>query len=257
MTDYIQMIERLKNVPEVNYEVANSNELKYKHQILILTPDDFNIPSLKRTAEFNNWFDGSKVIDKNGAPLVVYHGTTKDFAEFDLEIADGGIHFGSLDQSKEAIHKDMHSEEFIGRLRIIPCYLAIKNPLIMKDAHFWTLETVIEQLKSSGALSQKKYNSEKRALLLREAKRFVQLFIGLASEKTDKKITDQARREETAQMRRLVKELGFDGIIYSNEFEEPLNATWNTLSFMILDPAQCKSVYNEGSFSPNSNDIYH
>ncbi len=35
------------------------------------------------TEAFKKWFGNSKVVDKNGKPLVVYHGTTKDFNVFD------------------------------------------------------------------------------------------------------------------------------------------------------------------------------
>ena len=36
------------------------------------------------TPEFKNWFGHSKVVDKNGRPAVVYHGTDKAFDEFDM-----------------------------------------------------------------------------------------------------------------------------------------------------------------------------
>ena len=34
--------------------------------------------------EFKKWFGNSKVVDENGKPLVVYHGSTKEFEVFDL-----------------------------------------------------------------------------------------------------------------------------------------------------------------------------
>ena len=34
---------------------------------------------------FWNWFDGSKVVDEKGRPLVVYHGTKDTFDIFDYE----------------------------------------------------------------------------------------------------------------------------------------------------------------------------
>ena len=37
------------------------------------------------TPEFQRWFGDSKVVDKNGDPLVVYHGTAYDFSEFSPE----------------------------------------------------------------------------------------------------------------------------------------------------------------------------
>jgi hypothetical protein len=38
----------------------------------------------EETKEFKNWFGDSKVVDKDGKPLVVYHGTTHDIKEFSM-----------------------------------------------------------------------------------------------------------------------------------------------------------------------------
>ena len=35
------------------------------------------------TPEFKRWFGDSKVVDRDGEPLVVYHGTEDDFTVFD------------------------------------------------------------------------------------------------------------------------------------------------------------------------------
>ena len=53
-----------------------------------LTPEQYK---LVRTPEFKSWFgdwendpeNASKVVDENGEPLVVYHGTSEDFSIFD------------------------------------------------------------------------------------------------------------------------------------------------------------------------------
>lgn len=48
------------------------------------------------TPEFKRWFGDSKVVDAEGKPLVVYHGTTADFQVFDLSRAgEVGENFGS------------------------------------------------------------------------------------------------------------------------------------------------------------------
>jgi hypothetical protein len=46
---------------------------------------------LAEVSAFRNWFEGSKVVDQAGNPLVVYHGTHADFKEFSLD------HFGKTD----------------------------------------------------------------------------------------------------------------------------------------------------------------
>ena len=46
------------------------------------------------TPEFRRWFGGSKAVGKDGGPLVVYHGTTHDFAKFDLKGGNPENHYG-------------------------------------------------------------------------------------------------------------------------------------------------------------------
>lgn len=63
--------------------------------------------ALVRTAAFKAWFgdwendpaNASKVVDENGEPLVVYHGSDKDFNEFTQ--GEFGFHFGGLSAANE------------------------------------------------------------------------------------------------------------------------------------------------------------
>jgi len=85
--------------------------------------------AITETPAFKRWFGNSKVVDKNGKPLVVYHGTPFDFSTFDTE---NGAHFGTKDQVDE-IH-DRHDFSGVTEgLNTIPVYLAIKNPKRTKD----------------------------------------------------------------------------------------------------------------------------
>ena len=47
------------------------------------------------TKEFKAWFGESKIVDEDGDPLVLYHGTTGDFEEFDLSKANPESDFGA------------------------------------------------------------------------------------------------------------------------------------------------------------------
>ena len=44
-----------------------------------------NIENIKLNNNFWKWFDGSKVVDDEGKPLVVYHATNTDFKTFDFK----------------------------------------------------------------------------------------------------------------------------------------------------------------------------
>lgn len=86
-----------------------------------------------RTQEFKDWFgdwqnnpeDASKVVDENGEPLVVYHGTSKPlFYSFDPlksnPVLSGGMYFSN---SKDLAQKFLGSK---GNLYSV--FLSIKNP---------------------------------------------------------------------------------------------------------------------------------
>lgn len=53
-----------------------------KHFAQEMPPDFMPAPPVDSEA-FKNWFGNSKVVDADGKPLVVYHGTTADFSSFD------------------------------------------------------------------------------------------------------------------------------------------------------------------------------
>ena len=120
---------------------------------------------LVRSPEFKKWFGdwenspltASKVVDENGEPLVVYHGTNKDFYIFcdkhkGTNTTDENTKFGYffskyIDEAKvymrEAIWKDTPEKynELFGA-RIIECFLNIKNPLIVGYAESNNIEKI-------------------------------------------------------------------------------------------------------------------
>ena len=79
---------------------------------------------LVRTPNFKRWFgdwendpeNASKVVDENGEPLVVYHGTSAEFTTF-KKGRDSGMHFGTLEQATN------RSSRYV-----MPVFLNIRNP---------------------------------------------------------------------------------------------------------------------------------
>ena len=109
------------------------------------------------TAAFKKWFDGSKVVDENGEPLVVYHGTNADFNIFDKEkfgLWDNGSKFRitGTDENGKLKFETLKDEGFFftaqkgeakdhaegaaemagGSARIIKAYLKAENPLVIE-----------------------------------------------------------------------------------------------------------------------------
>jgi hypothetical protein len=83
------------------------------------------------TPKFKAWFKDSKVVDKNGKPLVVYHGTNKDFNIFDKKMRgsnrDSGIfgkgfYYSSNKKSANSYGKNIKE-----------LYLSILNPFYIND----------------------------------------------------------------------------------------------------------------------------
>jgi len=78
------------------------------------------------TQVFKRWFGDSKIVDADGNPLKLYHGTGEAFERFDPEKSvEGGIFFGT----DPSIARDY---TFKGETpRVIEAYAAIRNPKVI------------------------------------------------------------------------------------------------------------------------------
>ena len=85
-------------------------------------------PSTK-SKQFKQWFGDSKVVEPNGTPSLMYHGTKEDFEEFD---STSGIFF-----TKERYVAKMYSKDAIVKMNegtetIVPAYLRIESPIDLR-----------------------------------------------------------------------------------------------------------------------------
>lgn len=76
--------------------------------------------------EFWQWFGESKAVDEQGRPLVVYHGTNKDFGELDVAMSNNG----SLGRGLYFFDKRSEAEKHGSR--VISAYLKIEKPVKQK-----------------------------------------------------------------------------------------------------------------------------
>lgn len=224
------------------------------------------------TPEFKRWFGDSKVVDENGQPLVVYHGTTEDFASFDSFGRSLGAHFGTRGQAEDrlAFSADQTGARyFFGEYdpgaQIMPVYISVRNPLRLEENEGgdWSPPAV------KAMLVEKFPGSEKQLQNLRTLQ----------------------------QLRGFMEAQGFDGIVYENRFEvegakqlrdartdarvayaragrvegspehvayleadkalsEYLASASKQDSYIVFRPEQIKSaVGNRGAFDPNDPDI--
>jgi hypothetical protein len=119
---------------------------------------------LIRTPEFKAWFgdwendpkNASKVVDDNGEPLVVYHGTMVEttFNVFDYDKADLGFHFGTSEQAKNRVE----SKSILPSRKSIvnSFFLNIRVLFEMSDAGEWQYpQRYIDELTSDNIIEEK------------------------------------------------------------------------------------------------------
>ena len=88
------------------------------------------------TPEFKRWFGDSKVVDADGKPLVVYHGTASSFEAFDparrgetTDTSDSKLGF-FFSSSTARANEAAVDAGYYGGGNVMPVYLSMKNPLV-------------------------------------------------------------------------------------------------------------------------------
>jgi len=176
---------------------------------------------------FMSWFGKSKVVNSDGSPMVVYHGTKNDFDTFSK--GDIGYHAGGKNQANNRLaHSgdfewstfDKEHHESARNSNILPLYMRIENPLKMKDiAHWDDLQYCYEEI-----------NNRLKGRL----------------DFLEKDITMSSNDEGFSILRKALEKFGYDGIMYENLGEG------KGISYIAFNPNQIKSaIGNNGNFSSN------
>ncbi len=187
------------------------------------------------TPAFKKWFGDSKVVDKGGKPLVVYHGTRGDVQV--LESEHEGLNsniFGTWNTKRSGIFFTPDSAEagFYAGTRggenanIIPAYLSIDKPLDLRE---FLDEGVAEKLDAIG------YNS--RYLLSLDTLDIWEAF---------------DKEHGGDHLVSALKQLGYDGVRLS---EVNTESGKNFETWVAFHPEQIKSKFNTGTFDPTDKRI--
>lgn len=182
----------------------------------------------------NNTPEGAKsqigLLDENGEPLVVHHGTASRFTNF--RFGDTGFHFGNREQA-EFRAKDMAEKaEYAG---VYSGFITLKNPLyIPEDFGDWSGAEFAKSLLESRHLPL----SPKDRAELEEIK----------------SVDDWERGNR--RMRQFLQDRGYDGVVYENNPVED-GGEGHGRSYVIFDASQFKSVDNLGTFNPDSRSFYY
>jgi DNA polymerase III sliding clamp (beta) subunit (PCNA family) len=112
---------------------------------------------LVRTPEFKAWFgdwendpeNSSKVVDENGEPLMVYHGTKNEFYEFDTNKQLKGWLGKGFYFSKNKVEAKDYGKT------LLKCFLNIKNPFVIQGDVVNSDGTISWSLGREGEISTK------------------------------------------------------------------------------------------------------
>lgn len=195
------------------------------------------------TEAFRRWFGDSKVVDPEGNPLRVYHGTQKDFESFDSSrpgITDIGL--GPVETEREGLFFS-DDPSFAGSFatqgqhgalggaggRIVPTYLSIKRPLDLAEGGVRAAD--IPRLLAQGL-----------------DRNWVENYLG------DPRSSWEAFDESNGKIFvDGLRKAGYDGVKML-EIDPETKATHTT--WVALDPEQIKSaIGNRGTFNPRDPNI--
>lgn len=168
------------------------------------------------TPNIKSWFGSSKVVDREGKPQEVYHGSryTGNITKF-FPLS----HFGSLDAATDRVRSST-------KKNIYSVYLRIENPLHIQDKgeHHGPQEYLWAVCDSTMAPTPMKQDATSLIKLFQQDQRKY-LF------------TQEGFDWITNQIVGLMTKYGFDGFVYSNWREGNDSKSW-----VILSPTQCKII---------------
>ena len=167
----------------------------------------------QRTPEFREWFGDSKVVDENGEPLVVYHGSPINEAidQFNTEV-------GAFFSNKPAVAEGYMAPRGAWRSRptgaMYPVHLSIKNPLVI-DAQGKRHDNIPVPWKPGQWRPKTFGNLPKGAVSVADALKYA-------------------------------KENGYDGLIVKNVIDTAtMDDTQKSDVYAVVSPDQIKSVFND------------
>ena len=222
---------------------------------------------LTQTPEFKKWFGKSKIVDKSGNPLVVYHATNKEFNEFKFKgekLTSLGIGFyftPSLTKAKQ--YGDIVMKVYLSAEKVLDWnnLTDADRKLIIKTLNHIGLDD--NDIAGYGTPKSKKFHKDD----IEESKKF---FAEMKA-KTKSYFHDRAKAKVKKEGDYFIvswMEAGLDGARdvdllaliqrYDNDFAEHsgYDAVMYHDEIAVFKPNQIKSVDNKGTFSKTSNNIF-
>jgi hypothetical protein len=235
--------------------------------------ENYKISNLINSKNFKKWFNGSQVVDENGSPLVVYHGTRNKFDSFvtGSETPVGGssgIFFTDV-HDIAANYANSADEAHENDSGVHSVFLKMVKPYII-DAHgsHWNhilLDEVWVVRDENGDIINK-YRYERDAEVFYDDYNddFVEEY-GIEPGEygkitLSKELDEDGEYETTDGIFGMAVDNGYDGVIIKNVIDVggegaeliPIPST----IYIVKTSLQIKSVYNNGEFNPESYNIF-
>ena len=248
------------------------------------TGDTINIDGVERTVYNSNgdriaqsepalrnfwaWFGNSKVVDKKGRPLVVYHGTGREFDTFDYsKIGTFGTSEGlgfytteNLEIAQEMAALSARQNNVRGFGVSMPLYVSIQNPITDINQSNFDIKAIILLANKLGNQNTQAVEELGQNWVLSNFNEDLSDNVMPAYEQM-KNDTDLEFMSEFAKISGAQKEIlqavktitGYDGAII-----QPKQLSWNSkypvqVSF---SNTQIKSVYNRGTFGLDAENVF-
>jgi hypothetical protein len=214
------------------------------------TDDAGNVAMFSRSAPvqseaFKKWFGDSKVVDADGKPLVVYHGTNKDQQGEAFTMLDAyASNYGLFGQGAYLTADPSVASEYTSKGRgdspsVYPLYASIKNPIDMDakaDPQKWIdayPDFDVEAYHEGGTSNESYYRAVEEAL----------------------RDEGMEKWEGAEAMQDGLRRMGHDGITHIGGGRVKSEGKKHRV-FIAFDPEQIKSATgNAGTFDPSNPDI--
>lgn len=216
-----------------------------------------------KSPEFNKWFDDSKVVDEDGNPLVMYHSTYSSFPKFTTNFGENeyfqfGIHIGTQEAAENRLDLKRSEDQARGvrapdsGANIIPLYASIKNPLRLDENRSgrWGVDDIMNAVMQKADETGIEGISNENLDDFYNDRFDIEEWAGLRAEpgspdydpesidRSWSDVNEFTAGERSSLLKVFLKQLGYDGIVYKNEFEGGGD------SYIALDSNQVKSVFN-------------
>ncbi len=209
---------------------------------------------IKLNDNFFEWFGNSKVVDKNGNPMICYHGTPSGgFEEFKPKIGYKGKSKQQVDLGSHFSIDKEYASGYSGSKKtskVYECFLRIENPLYTNQM-FYREDNETEFIKYLNFITKTfkiklsgDYYYDKKGNKHNEPQNIM-----LNSFQIDKIPSNKLYNSLIG--------FGFDGV-----FHEPYNMEGlhqfkkHPTAYIILNPNQVKSTENDGTWDISDNNIY-